>query len=1163
MHQSVTNLDERGQGLTAFTLDVPEVQYGTLQIETSVRDERGKYIADVVSARFVGRDRFVGLRNTKWLYEEDQLAEIEYLVLDDEQRLVENVAVEVVIEREQTKTARVKGAGNAYLTRYDRSWVEIKRCAGVSSLIPGSCGFTPADPGAYRATANVEDTQGRTHSTQIGTWARGKGRVTWTQPNDFQLSIIPEKENLEVGETARYLVRNPLPGARALVTIERYGVLESWSRSFDTGTPVIEFEVKPDYVPGFYLSVVIVSPRVAAPLGAEQVDLGKPTFRMGYVRAPVEDPFKRIDIAVTTDRDTYKPRETVRVSLQAQFREEPRAEPVELAVAVLDEAVFDLIAQGPDYFDPYAGFYRLEALDVLNYDTLKRLVGRQKFEKKGANPGGDGGAGLGLRSLFEFVSYWNPSLPVDADGGAQFEFTLPDNLSGWRILALGVTREDRMGLGQGSLKVNKPTEIRPVMPNQVMAGDRFEAGFTVMNRTASARQIEVSVLAQGGVSPVDITRLIEVQPFEREPVWVEIETDDPGTLSLEVSAGDELDFDGLLFQLPIKKHRSFETAASYGATVSDQVSETVVVPDGIHTDVGAVSVLVSPSAIGNVVGAFRYMRDYPYDCWEQILSVGVTASHYGSLHAYLPADFSWPGADVLPQNTLDAAKNFQAPNGGMTYWGSGDAFVSPYLSAYTAIAFNWLRAAGYHLPVSVEQRLHEYLERLLRKDVLPSFYDRGMTSSVRAVALAALSAHAKVTLDDLMRYESHVPYMSLFGKAHYLDATRSIRGAEALLTNALTQIETHANVTGGKFQFSETIDDGYRQLLSTSMRANCAILSGFTAHGEHDPQRIGDLAFKLVRTITQTRGNRDHWENTQENVFCMNALIEFSRVYENATPDMRVTASIDSAPLGHIEFTDIRDEAERFSQGLTDEDPGRARQVLIEREGDGRLYYSTRLQYAPLASYSVRTNAGIDIRREYSVQRDDQWVLLEEPLRVERGELVRVDIYVSLPSARHFVVVDDPVPGGLEPVNRDLATSSVVDAEAGDYQTSAGSWWFNFDDWRSFGHSRWSFYHRELRHDAVRFFSDYLPAGNYHLSYSAQAIATGEFRVLPVHGEEMYDPDVYGKGRAGELEVTQKNSYPGHFQPASAAPRMTRLRVAKAPTSRHGRLLARQPGISE
>ena len=179
------------------------------------------------------------------------------------------------------------------------------------------------------------------------------------------------------------------------------------------------------------------------------------------------------------------------------------------------------------------------------------------------------------------------------------------------------------------------------------------------------------------------------------------------------------------------------------------------------------------------------------------------------------------------------------------------------------------------------------------------------------------------------------------------------------------------------------------------------------------------------------------------------------------------------------------------------------------------------MRYAPTDDAAVEVNAGIDVRREYSVQRDGEWVLLTNPLRVRRGELVRVDLYVSLPTARHFVVVDDPVPGGLEPVNRDLANASLVDAAAGEFQAAGGSWWFQFGDWRGYGVSRWSFYHQELRHDAARFYSEYLSPGNYHLSYSAQAIAVGEFTVMPTHAEEMYDPDVYGKSLPGTLVVTE------------------------------------------
>ena len=195
------------------------------------------------------------------------------------------------------------------------------------------------------------------------------------------------------------------------------------------------------------------------------------------------------------------------------------------------------------------------------------------------------------------------------------------------------------------------------------------------------------------------------------------------------------------------------------------------------------------------------------------------------------------------------------------------------------------------------------------------------------------------------------------------------------------------------------------------------------------------------------------------------------------------------------------------------------RSVEIARQGEGRLYYTTRLSYAPLDEATRDVNSGIEIHREYSVERNKQWVLLKSPQDIKRGELVRVDIYVSLATARNFVVVDDPVPGGLEPVNRDLATASVVDDNKADFKAAGGSLWFKFSDWKEYNLSRWSFYHQEIRHDAVRFYSEYLPAGNYHLSYSAQAIAEGEFAAMPIHAEEMYDPDVYGKGAAERLRV--------------------------------------------
>jgi hypothetical protein len=653
-----------------------------------------------------------------------------------------------------------------------------------------------------------------------------------------------------------------------------------------------------------------------------------------------------------------------------------------------------------------------------------------------------------------------------------------------------------------------------------------------MNRTDAPRDILVTIAAENGVvTPVAHAETVHLEPYARTTVHAPVEaarvtaTRDvaAGRIDFTVTARDAADGDGLRHPLLVNKRRSFEVGATYGTFDGASATESLLFPERIRTDAGDVSVVLSPSVIGNVDGAFRYLRDYPYLCWEQRLTKGVMASHFTHLRDYLPADLEWPEAAGLPDATLAQAASFQAPSGGMTYYVPQDQYVSPYLSAYTALAFAWLREDGHAIPEAVETKLHEYLGAFLKRDVAPDFYTRGMASTVRAVALAALAKRGKVTLADLQRYREHVEYMSLFGKAHYLQAALAVAGGETI-AREVEQVILQASIrSGGKIAFNEVLDDGYLRISATPLNSNCAILSAITkgALGNGEIGTASDVPFELVRAITQARGTRDHWENTQENMFCMSSLLDYAQRYERVTPAMSVAAAVGSTPLGTAQFSSVRDKTVTLSRPIGPGDPGTSTQLTVERSGAGRLYYSARMRYAPTDDAAIEVNAGIDVHREYSVQRDGQWVLLTRPMQIRRGELVRVDIYVSLPTARHFVVIDDPVPGGLEPVNRDLANASLVDADAGEFQAAGGSWWFRFGDWQEYGVSRWSFYHQELRHDAARFYSEYLPPGNYHVSYSAQAIAVGEFAVLPTHAEEMYDPDVYGKSLPATLAVAE------------------------------------------
>src|SRR3546814_8315161 len=106
------------------------------------------------------------------------------------------------------------------------------------------------------------------------------------------------------------------------------------------------------------------------------------------------------------------------------------------------------------------------------------------------------------------------------------------------------------------------------------------------------------------------------------------------------------------------------------------------------------------SLLGNLDGAFTYMADYPYLCWEQRLTKGVMAAHFLQLRERLASPPDWDEAKSLSQTALDDAAAFQAPGGGMTFFVPEDRYQHPYLSAYTALAFGWLQSQGYQPPVA-------------------------------------------------------------------------------------------------------------------------------------------------------------------------------------------------------------------------------------------------------------------------------------------------------------------------------------------------------------------------------------------------------------------------------------------------------------------------------
>ncbi len=133
---------------------------------------------------------------------------------------------------------------------------------------------------------------------------------------------------------------------------------------------------------------------------------------------------------------------------------------------------------------------------------------------------------------------------------------------------------------------------------------------------------------------------------------------------------------------------------------------------------------------------------------------------------------------------------------------------------------------------------------------------------------------------------------------------------------------------------------------------------------------------------------------------------------------------------------------------------------------------------------------------------------LKTPItEIQRGELVRVRLTVVIPAAVHYIVVDDPLPAGLEAIDSTILTDTAVPASytLTDYEERGWGWWY--------------FTHTELRDEKIVLSADYLPAGTYVYTYLARASTAGMFKVIPPTASEFYFPDVGGRGAGSVFEV--------------------------------------------
>ena len=466
---------------------------------------------------------------------------------------------------------------------------------------------------------------------------------------------------------------------------------------------------------------------------------------------------------------------------------------------------------------------------------------------------------------------------------------------------------------------------------------------------------------------------------------------------------------------------------------------------------------------------------------------------------------------------LERLRGLQHRDGGVGFWRRGETSW-PYVSIHVAHALARAKAKGFPVPAETIARSKTYLGRVERH--IPSDYGVEVRRTLRAYALAvrALMDEPDPSGARALLGEAGVEGLSFEALGWVLPVLTGDADSTAEVEAIRRRLANNVSETAAAAHFVESYCDGAHLLLHSDRRADAILLEALIADSP-----ANDLIPKLVEGLLANR-TAGRWTNTQENVFVLLALDRYFATYEKATPDFVARAWLGDRYAGAHEFRGRTTERNRLSIPMAYLQEGTGtNDLVLEKDGPGRLYYRIGLRYAPEGLELAPLDRGFTVERSYEGADDPADVRRADDgtWHIRAGARVRVRLTMVAPSRRYHVALVDPLPAGLEPMNPALAVTGAIPGDGGSEVGVVGAsglggpgrpghwgWW-----------SRTWFDHQNLRDDRVEAFSALLWEGVHTYTYVARATTPGTFVVPPPKAEEMYAPETFGRGRTDRVIV--------------------------------------------
>jgi len=1074
-----------------------------VSFRANVTDVAGNAVSGSTGVIVHQSEIYAGVRSLSYVGKQGEEQPFEIVVLDWDSNPVPDQDVSVkFVERRWFSVQTQDKQGQL---RWETSVREIP--VTQTNVVTGEDGkaiasFVPPAGGVYKAIVTVRDTKGHTHEASAYMWVASDDYVAWRQTNDRAFNLIVDKDTYSPGDTAEILIAQPFEHeVYALVTYERGHVYKQDVLLLNGNSTIYRLPITEEMAPISYISVVVIS-------GAEQS--GTPDFKIGMGSIRVDTSHQELDVTVTVDQESAGPGDTVTYTVETK---DYSGEPVsaDVSLAVVDKAALALApsnsARMLDAFYPDQALGVRTALGiVLNAEDYNAQY-RESIPEGGGSGGGGGEDSLGIitvRGNFKDTAFFQGQAVTDENGKAQFTVTLPENLTTWQADARAVTGDSRVGQSTGELLSTKPLFIQLQTPRFFVNGDRATVGAIVHNNEAQPLTVMVSLDAKGVELLSPVTQDVEVPAGGQTYVKWDL-TVQSGTKRVDFTAHVE----GWTYRdsskpplgtlsdqgIPVYNYVATETVGTAGMLQNENsATEAIQLPTTMDFTTAQLSIEMSPSLAASMQSGLTYLADYPYLCMEQTVSRFLP--NVITARALKDSGISSVGLQAgLGTNVKIALQRIYAKqnyDGGWNWWDGEKS--DPQTSAYVVYGLIEAQDSGYTVSETVLANGIDYLKKnipaLRRNDATWQF-------NRTAFMLYVLARGEELQASQTNFIYEYRTSLSLYGKAYLAQALYLLDPEDGRINSLLSDLEAATVLSAAGAHWEESAHDYWNW--NTDTRTTAIVLNAFV---QLDPQ--SPVTANAVRWLMAHR-EQGRWHTTQETVWSLIALTNWMSASNEYDTDYAFAIGLNGEMLEQGEATrENLTQSVRLQVELEDLLKETANYLVFTRgDGTGNLYYSAYLS-AELPVESIEPlDQGVSLSRQYFALDD-----LKTPLtEIQRGELVRVRLTVVIPAAVHYIVVDDPLPAGLEAIDSTILTDTAVPASytLTDYEERGWGWWY--------------FTHTELRDEKIVLSADYLPAGTYVYTYLARASTAGMFKVIPPTASEFYFPDVGGRGAGSVFEV--------------------------------------------